>query len=468
LLFLLDSLALEDSLSIDKKSGVSVDGFRSSLVKQTLKVETAPKPTLLLVDAIALIVGLVIGAGIFETPSLVAANTGTAGGIIWLWLAGGIISLLGALCYAELASTYPHVGGNYYYLKRAFGQPVAVLFAWARMTVIQTGSLALLAFVFGDYASQLVSLGSYSASIYAVLAIALLTLLNILGLRESKQTQKWLTVALILGLIAVIILGLLSAPTTAAVTAAPAASGSWGLALVFVLLSYGGWNEAAYISAEIKNPQRNVARSLLAGIAIITATYVLLNLAYLRGLGVAGMANSQAVAADLLRQILGEPGAAFVSLLVVVATLSSINATILTGARSSFALGQDVSPFRWLGNWQPKPSSPTAAYLLQGAIALTLVGLGTFTRRGFETMVDYTAPIFWFFFLLSTLSLIILRIQEPARPRPFRVPFYPIIPIAFCAICGYLLYSSLVYTGVGAIAGVIVVLLGIPFIRRTA
>ncbi|MBL1177800.1 APC family permease [Pantanalinema sp. GBBB05] len=429
----------------------------------------APKPSITLVDAIALIVGLVIGAGIFETPAFVAANTGTSGGVIQIWLLGGVVSLLGALCYAELATTYPHVGGNYYYLKRAFGQPLAVLFAWARMTVIQTGSIALLAFVLGDYASQLFAFGDYSTSIYAVIAIAVLTALNIVGLRQSKQLQNWLALALILGLGLVILLGLAFSPpvvagtSTAALTATP----SWGLALVFVLLSYGGWNEAAYISAEISNPQRNIVRSLLWSIGIITGTYLLLNLAYLRGLGVADMATSQAVAADLVRRSLGEPGAAFVSGLVVLATLSSINATILTGARTSFALGQDISPFRWLGHWQPQPSSPTTAYLLQGAIALILVGLGTLTRKGFETMVDYTAPIFWGFFLLSTLSLIILRIREPLRFRPFRVPLYPIVPILFCVVCGYLLYSSLIYTGIGAIAGVIVVLLGLPFVRRT-
>lgn len=153
----------------------------------------APKPSIALGDAIALIVGLVIGAGIFETPALVASNMETAGGVIWVWLLGGVVSLLGALCYAELATTYPHVGGNYYYLKRAFGQPIAVLFAWARMTVIQTGSIALLAFVFGDYVSQLFPLGTYSASIYAVIAIALLTTLNMIGLRQSKRLQNWLT-----------------------------------------------------------------------------------------------------------------------------------------------------------------------------------------------------------------------------------------------------------------------------------
>jgi amino acid transporter len=427
-----------------------------------------PKPSITLIDAIALIVGLVIGAGIFETPALVAANTGTVGGVIGVWLMGGVVSLLGALCYAELATTYPHVGGNYYYLKRAFGQPIAVLFAWARMTVIQTGSIALLAFVFGDYASELLPLGGYSPAIYAAVAIALLTMLNIIGLRQSKSLQNGLAVILVLGLLLVIVVGLASSlPPVGPLSSDASPTSSWGLALVFVLLSYGGWNEAAYISAEIHNPQRNIVRSFLWSIGIITGLYVLINLAYLRGLGIAGMADSQAVAADLLRRVLGQPGAAFVSLLVVSATLGSINATIFTGARSSFALGQDRSAFRWLGRWHPHPSSPTTAYLLQGAIALTLIGLGTFTRKGFETMVDYTAPIFWFFFLISTLSLIVLRIREPDRLRPFSVPLYPILPIVFCAICGYLLYSSLVYTGIGAIVGVIVVLLGIPFVRHT-
>jgi basic amino acid/polyamine antiporter, APA family len=425
-----------------------------------------PRSSITLGDAIALIVGLVIGAGIFETPALVAANTGTIRGVIEIWLIGGVISLLGALCYAELATAYPHVGGTYYYLKRAFGQSIAGLFAWARMTVIQTGSIALLAFVFGDYASQLFSLGQYSSAIYAAIAVVLLTALNVIGLYQSKQFQNGLTIALLLGLLLVILFGLGAASPPPVAPGSSSTDRSWGLALVFVLLSYGGWNEAAYISAEIKNPRQNIARSLLWSIGIITGVYMLLNLAYLKGLGIDGMASSQAVAADLMRQRLGEPGAVLVSVLVVFATLGSINASIFTGARTSFALGQDIMTFRFLGRWHPQSSSPTVAYLLQGAIALALVGLGAFTRRGFETMVDYTAPIFWFFFLFSTLSLIILRVSEPDRPRPFSIPFYPVVPLVFCVACGYLLYSSLVYAGIGAITGVIVVLLGIPFVRR--
>jgi basic amino acid/polyamine antiporter, APA family len=441
-----------------------------STIEQPHLLETdtriaAPKPALRLIDAIALIVGLVIGAGIFETPSLVAANAESQRAVLQVWAIGGLISLIGALCYAELATTYPYIGGSYDYLKRAFGQPIAILFAWARMSVIQTGSIALLAFVFGDYASQLWRLGNASASIYAALAIVLLTALNILGIKHSKRLQNWLTITTILGLLAVITIGLTlpQAPNpTTPINAAT--SRSWGSAMVFVLLSYGGWNEAAYIAAEIKNYQRNIVRSLLWGIGIITALYLLINLAYLNGLGLVGMAQSQAVAADLMRRAVGEPGAVLISILVVVCTIDSINATIFTGARTNFALGQDVAAFKWLGVWQDLPSTPTAAYLLQGAISLALVGLGTVTRDGFKTMVDYTAPIFWFFFLLSSLSLLVLRVRDPDRSRPFRVPLYPILPIVFCASCGYLLYSSLVYTGAGAIVGVIVVALGIPLV----
>lgn len=444
-----------------------------STIEQPHQLETAdasiaaPKPSLRLVDAIALIVGLVIGAGIFETPALVAANADSQRAVLQAWGIGGAISFIGALCYAELATTYPYVGGSYDYLKRAFGQPIAILFAWARMSVIQTGSIALLAFVFGDYASQLFRLGNFSSSIYAALAIALLTALNILGIKHSKRLQNWLTITTILGLLAVIVIGLSLSPAPAATPPITAAnSRSWGSAMVFVLLSYGGWNEAAYISAEIQNYQRNIVRSLLWGLGIITALYLLINLAYLKGLGLAGTAQSQAVAADLLRRALGEPGAVLISLLVVVCTIDSINATIFTGARTNFALGQDVATFRFLGVWQDRHSTPTTAYLFQGAISLALIGLGTITRDGFKTMVDYTAPIFWFFFLLSSLSLLVLRVRDPDRLRPFRVPLYPILPLLFCAACGYLLYSSLVFTGTGAIVGVIVVALGIPFVYR--
>lgn len=309
----------------------------------------APKPALVFVDAVAIIVGIVIGAGIFETPALVAANAGSEGVVLLVWLLGGGMSLVGALCYAELATAYPHAGGNYYYLMRAFGDPLAFLFAWARMTVIQTGSIALAAFIFGDYASQLLRLGDYSSSLYAAIAVVFLTGLNLIGVQQGKQTQNWLSAATILGLLLVVIIGLaFASPSGSTEPTEPTSQGTLGMAMLFVLLSYGGWNEAAYISAELHNLRRNMARSLLWSIGIITAVYLAVNLAYLQGLGLTEMAASEAVAADLMRRTVGEPGAWLLSLVIVVATLGTINATTFTGARTNYALGKDYSLFTFL------------------------------------------------------------------------------------------------------------------------
>jgi APA family basic amino acid/polyamine antiporter len=426
---------------------------------------SAPRPALSLIDAIAIIIGIVIGAGIFETPSLVAAHAPHATAVLLFWLAGGVISLIGALCYAELATTYPDAGGTYHYLKKAFGPQVAFLFAWSRMAVVQTGSIALLAFVFGDYAAQIWSVGPGSSSLYAAGVIVLFTAVNIIGLKLGKWSQNLLTTAQVAGLALLIVVGLSHTSGTPSVMAPMAnTSGSLGLAMVFVLLSYGGWNEAAFISAEIHNRNRNILRSLVWSIGIITAIYLLVNGALLHSLGRAGMAKSDAVAASLMRQSLGETGAVFISVLVVICALGSLNASILTGGRTNFAMGQDFAFFRFMGHWQAQASAPIVAYILQASIALALVVFGSMARSGFEAMVNYTAPVFWFFFLLSGVSLMILRYREPQVPRPFRVPFYPLTPLLFCAASGYLLYASLVYTGVGAIVGVVVVLLGIPFL----
>jgi basic amino acid/polyamine antiporter, APA family len=239
----------------------------------------------------------------------------------------------------------------------------------------------------------------------------------------------------------------------------------WGLmgyAMVFVLLTYGGWNEAAYLSAEVRGDRRSILRVLLWGIGIITVIYLLTNAAYVYGMGLEQLAGSTAVAADLMRGVAGTAGANFISVLVVVAALSTINATIITGARTNYALGRDFRLFRWLGHWEGHADSPRNALIVQGAIALALVALGGLARGGFTTMVDYTAPVFWFFFLLVGISVIVLRLRDPGATRPFRVPLYPITPILFCIVCLLMLYSSLNYTGIGALVGVAVLVVGVP------
>ena len=427
---------------------------------------TSLKPTLSALDASALIIGLVVGAGIFRAPSSVAENTGSSEMFLLAWVLGGVISLIGALCYAELTTAFPNVGGDYHFLTRAFGRDISFLFAWGRMVIIQSGSIAMLAFVFGDYASQVVPLGPYASSIYAMLAIAVLTSLHLMNVRQGTMAQKVLVTTKLLGLVTVIVIGMTASfPATAA--AAPAGDASkpaFGMAMIFVLLTYGGWNEAAYISAELKNVQRDMVRALLGGIGVITAIYLLLNYAFLRGLSHPGLGQSEAVAADLMRRAMGEGGARFISVLVAIAALGSTNGTIFTGARSNFALGRDFSMFGLLGRWHDRSNSPFNALIVQAAIALVLVLFGTWARDGFSTMVGFTAPVFWFFFLLTGLSLFVLRTKEPDIERPFKVPLYPLTPLLFCFTCIYMLNSSLSYTGIGALAGVGALLAGLPLL----
>lgn len=423
----------------------------------------APRATLSISDGVAIVVGIVIGSAIFETPALVAANTGDASNLIFVWVLGAAISVVGALCYAELSATYPDAGGDYHFLDRAWGRGVAFLYGWARMTVIQTGSIALIAFVFGDYASQIFRLGVHSSAIYAAAAVLLFTGIHLIGLPSSRLGMRWLTGAQIAGLLLLIAAGFFSR------TDAPApphelqamTPGSFGLALVFVLLSYGGWNEAAFVSAELHDPKRSVVRVMLFSIAIIGTIYVLVNVVFLLGLGISGMADSDAVAADLMRALAGERGAVMVSLLVMACAAASINAMIFTGARTTYALGRDCHGLRALGRWRAGGSVPANALILQIIIILGLIAFGAARRKGFETMVDYTAPVFWLFFLLTTASLIRLRRKDP-RPRPFAVPLYPVTPVLFALVCAYLLYSSVMYTGLGAIVGLAMVCIGFP------
>jgi amino acid transporter len=420
-----------------------------------------PKQTLSLADAIALIVGVVIGIGIFKTPSMIAASTGSEEVFFLAWLAGGIISLTGALCYAELATAYPHTGGDYHYLTRAFGKKVGFLFIWSRMTVIQPGSIAMLAFVFGEYLSQIFPFGPYAYSLYAALSVTILTAMNLMGTQKGKRTQNLLTAFKVVGLFSVAMVGLIASPSSPPVAPIDPTPGiSFGLALVFVLLTFGGWNEAAYISAELHEVQRNMIRALLWGIGIITAIYLLINFAYVRWLGLREMGQSEVVAADFMRQVFGQGGVQFISLLIIVSALGAINASIFTGGRTNYTLGQDFPLFGFLGQWHGRSNTPQNGLLFQGAIALMLVLFGTLARKGFVTMVEYTAPVFWCFFLLAGLSLFVLRIKDPEAARPFRVPFYPFTPLFFCMTCAYMLQSSVAYTGVGALVGVAVLLTG--------
>ncbi|HEX6945394.1 MAG TPA: amino acid permease [Casimicrobiaceae bacterium] len=409
--------------------------------------EAAPQPLLGRADAIAIIVGIVIGAGIFKTPSMVAGVTGDVGWLVVAWVLGAVVSLAGALCYAELATTYPHAGGDYHFLTRAWGRHASFLYAWARATVINTGAIALLAFVFGDYMQKVIPLGAAGGALWGALIVIALTAINIAGLQASARTQNLLTVVEVAGLVAVAIAGFM-APAAAA--AAPAFTstpplGLFGLAMVFVLLTYGGWNEAAYISAELKGGRRAIVAVLVWSLAIIAGVYLVVNVALLHGLGLKGLADSKAAGADVMQKVFGAAGAQALALFVAVAALTSINATMIVGARTNYAMGRDWPALRFMGGWHATRGTPVAAFLVQGVVSLALVAFGAMQHDGFESMVEFTAPVFWGFLLLVGISLFILRAKDGAAERPFRVPLYPLTPIVFCAACAWLCYSSVTY-----------------------
>ena len=428
-----------------------------------------PEASLSVIDGVAILVGIVIGIGIFKTPPLVAANVGSEAAFLGVWLLGGVLALIGVLCYAELASAHPDAGGEYHFLTRAYGPSLGMLFAWARGTVIQTGAIAAVAFVFGDYANILIPLGAYGPSIHAVVALIAVTAVNLIGTMQGKQAQIVFTALTILAVAAVVAAGWL-APVGVKPPIGAAGGGGAGLAMVFILLTYGGWNEAAYLSGEMRDVQRNMARTLVVGVTAVIVVYMAVNFAYLNVFGLEGVRQSKAIAADLMTAVVGEKGALMLSLIVCVAAISTLNGTVFTGARTYYALGRDLGMARALGAWQSQGDKPTHALLLQGAIALVLIGFGAVTRDGFEAMVAYTAPVFWFFLFLVGLSIYVFRWRDKDRVLPFRVPLYPITPAVFCLTCVWMLYSSLAYAGPGAIIGVLVLLAGTPLLllRRRA
>jgi amino acid transporter len=417
---------------------------------------TAPKRSLSTFDIAALIIGTILGAGIFRVPSMVAGQLNNEYFIIGAWLLGGLISIIGALCYAELATTYPSVGGEYFFLQKAYGRKLAFLYGWCRSIVIVTGSLGILGITLGDYMSKIIYLGSYSSTIWAMIVIIVLSVLNAIGIKEGKTAQNILTIVEVIGVVGIMVTGFMvqgAPPQEVHASVTTPSFGAASLAIIFVLLTYGGWNEAAYVSAEAVDQRRGILKALILGIGVVTLLYILVNLALLHAFGAQKMGQSNAIASDLFDLAYGRQSAIIFSSIVVFSCLNSINATIIFGSRSSFALGRDWKLFSWIGQWD-ESGTPRKAIFLQCVIALVLIFGASFARESFESVVEFTAPVFWFFILLIGISLFILRKKNPDQEIPCPVPFYPVLPIIFIATVAWLLWSSLAYSGWGALFGV--------------
>lgn len=412
-----------------------------------------PTPQLSLFDTTSIIVGIIVGVGIYRSTPLIAANVESPGMLIGVWLFGGLTALVAALCYVELATSFPREGGDYVFLSLAYGKPVGFLFAWAEFWIIRPGNVGMMAFVFAEYAQQIAPLkltanpGPVEEIVYAAAPILILTGINLLGVRAGKHTQNLLTVLKMVGLAAVAIAAFCLTPAAPPTASEPQTGGSLRLAALLAMFAYGGWNEMANVAAEVRDPQKNIFRALVLGVAAVTGIYVLVNFAFLHSLGLNGVAGSKAVAADVAGIGAGDLGRRFISALVCVSALGAINGMLFTGSRILFAVGNDYGVFQWLGRWSPRFDAPVRAFLAQAAMTLALIVALGWLANGFERLLIFTSPIYWSFALLVAISVFLLRRKTPDVPQPYRTLGYPsgVAPVLFILLCSFLLYSSTSY-----------------------
>lgn len=454
-------------------------------MSQTSETHDSVKPHLSVWDAVSIIVGIVVGTSIFKVPPLVFSFARGPWLGLGCWLFAGFLVLIGSLVYAELGTTYPRVGGDYVYLTRAFGRGTGFLFGWAQLAAILTGSIGAMAYAFGDYAVKLFDIPETRVVWFAVAAVIGLTFVNLVGLVFGRMAQNILSAVKVLGLVVLVIAGLCSGCHGDWAVKGPIQGPGIGVAMVLVLYAYGGWNDAAFVAAEVRNRNRNIPLALIFGTAGIALIYMLVNLAYLWALGFEGVRASNAPAADVLQKTVGAWGAKSMSLLVMLSALGAVNGLLLTGSRICVGLGRDHRIFERLGRWDERRGVPVWSILafcvvslllilvvgtasVQHAMdsALKLLGLPPVTWEqyggGFAALVSGTAPVFWIFFLLTGISMALLRIKDRGIERPFSAPLYPLEPIVFGATCIYMLYQSLVWAKSLSLLGLIPLAIGYP------
>jgi len=434
---------------------------------------TLPR-TLGLWSAVAVVIGITIGSGIFRTPAGIAQKLPGPLPLFGVWIAGGVVALCGALTLAEVAGAFPETGGIYVFIRNAWGRLPAFLFGWAELAIIRAAALGAIATTFAEYFLRVLgfdpSVAPYDNYVHyvAAIAIAIIAALNIVGVKWGSLIQNITTVAKYFGLLFIIAIALIiGLPKTGGnfTPAMPVGSFSiapFGLALVSVLWAYDGWADLAFISGEVKDPERNLPKALIYGTICIVVIYMLANAAYLSVMSVQEMAKSKLVAADVADRLIGAPGVVFVSLTVMMSTLGTLNGSILTNPRVFFAMAADGMLFRKIAAVHPKYQTPHIAIILAAILGIIFVLLRTFEQLA-DTFVTAILP----FYALGVASIFVFR-KRGYKP-PFKAPFYPFAPILFCVATAYLLGNALLDPGgrwpTLAIFGVI--LLGIPIYYAT-
>ncbi len=420
-----------------------------------------------LFDATMAVIGGIIGAGIFLNPTIVAQRLSTTPWILAAWGAGGVVAVLGALCFAELGARRPAAGGGYVYLREAFGPLAAFLYGWTLLLVIGSGAIAAVAVTFARYATDLLHLPAAAVDPLAIGAIVVLTAVNYVGVRAGATTQNVFTGLKLTALALLIVVSLVAAaegganPPVGTVT--PAAPhglgllGAFGAALIPILFSYGGWQQTNFIAEEIREPRRNLPRALLLGVAAVVAVYVLANVAYLTLLGAPRLAASLAPASDTMRAVLGPTGGTLIAAGIVVSTFGFLNLAILVSPRVYQAMADDGLFFSWAARLHPRFRTPAGALLFQAGWSIVLLLSGTYGQ-----LLDYVVFGDWIFFGLVVATLFRYRRDPAGDDVAFRTPGYPLVPGLFVLVAIYVVISSVWSNAGNAAIGAALIAAGVP------
>ena len=412
-----------------------------------------------LFDGTMVVMGGMVGSGIFVTPAIVAASTSSTADMIAAWVAGGAVALLGAFIYADLSRPRPFAGGQYVYLKEAFHPALGFLYGWALLLVIQTGGMAVCAITFARYLRQ-IALPALSESVLAALALSALALVNCFGVRAGARSQSALMVLKIAAIAALIGCGLFGRPAAAA--AAPGAGTGFFAALIPVLFSYGGFQTACFVAGEMKEPRRDLPRALVAGVAGVILLYVGAAVACVRVLGKDALERSPAPALDVATRVLGSRGAALIAAGVAISSLGFLSQSILTAPRVYFAMAEDGAFPRGVASVHPRTRAPVAAILLQGVIATALALAGTY-----EVLLRYVVAIDFVFFALTASCLFVFR----RRGERVQMPGHPLTTLSFIAVCAGVVIATFREDPVHSLIGLALTTAGLPVYllwRRTA
>jgi APA family basic amino acid/polyamine antiporter len=413
-----------------------------------------------LFDATMIVMGGIIGSGIFMNPSVVALQVRTPFLILGAWILGGLFALIAAFIWAELAALRPDVGGQYAYLREAFHPGLAFLYGWVLLLVIQTGGMAAVAVTFARYFVELTYLPIPSPYLAAIV-LATLTIINCLGVRAGSTVQSILMVLKILAIAMLVVCGFLFASRS------DSASGfldrqpsldlltAFGAALVPVIFSYGGWQTATFIAGEIKEPRKNLPRGLILGVVGVVVLYLAANVVYVSVLGATGLAASSAPASDVMRHALGDMGARIIAAGIAISTAGFLSQSMLTAPRVYFAMAKDGLFFNIVGMVHPRTRAPIVAIALQGVLAILIALLGTYER-----ILNYVVSVDTIFFGLTACCIFVFRKREPAGAN--RVPGHPVTTILFIAVCWLVVINTVYRYPENTLIGIAILLAGIP------